>query len=115
MKDFDEEKIREEYEIKPKKSGLEEAKQLDKKCKLPVYIFTYTFGIIGTLLLGVGMCLAMKVIGDGSALFIAIGVIVGLLGILIVSVNYPLYSYFLRKRKEKYSSSILLALNKKDD
>lgn len=115
MKNFDEEKLREEYEIKPKKTGLEEAKRLDKKCKLPVSIFTYTFGVVGTLLLGVGMCLAMKVIGDGSALFIAIGVIVGLLGILIVSVNYPLYSYFLIKRKEKYSSSILLALNKKDD
>ena len=49
MKEFDAEKLKEEYQVKPKKTNLEEAKRLDRKCKLPVYIFTYTFGIIGAL------------------------------------------------------------------
>lgn len=47
MKEFEEEKLREEYQIKAEKTNLEEAKRLDRKCKLPVYIFTYTFGILG--------------------------------------------------------------------
>lgn len=38
MKDFDEEKLREEYEINPKKSGLEEAKQLEKNVN---YLFIF--------------------------------------------------------------------------
>ena len=44
-------------------------KKLDNKVKTPVNIFTYTFGIISALILGLGMCLCMKVIGDGSTLW----------------------------------------------
>lgn len=60
------------------------------------------------------MCLAMNVIGGGTTLMITLGIIIGLIGIVIVSVNYPLYSIFLRKRK-KYSSAILLELNKSEE
>ena len=38
MKNYDEERLREEYTTKAK-TGLEEAKKLDQKCKLPAYIF----------------------------------------------------------------------------
>lgn len=34
-------------------------RKLDAKAKRPASIFTYTFGIIAALLLGVGMCLCM--------------------------------------------------------
>lgn len=113
MKEFKEEKLREEYQIKSKKTNLEEAKRLDRKCKLPVYIFTYTFGILGVLILGIGMCLAMNVIGGGTTLMITLGIIIGVIGIAMVSINYPIFAYFLRKRKEKFSSAILIALNQK--
>ena len=115
MKEFEEEKLREEYQIKDKKTNLEEAKRLDRKCKLPVYIFTYTFGILGTLILGIGMCLAMDTIGGGSATMITLGIIIGVLGIAMVSINYPIFAYLLRKRKEKFSSAILIALNQKEE
>lgn len=61
------------------------------------------------------MCLAMNVIGGGTTLMITLGIIIGLIDIVIVSVNYPLYSIFLRKRKEIYSSAILLGLNKSEE
>lgn len=115
MKEFEEEKLREEYQIKAKKTNLEEAKRLDRKCKLPVYIFTYTFGILGALILGIGMCLAMNVIGGGTTLMITLGIIIGIIGIAMVSINYPLFTSFLRKRKEKFSSAILLSLNKNEE
>ena len=41
-------------------------RKLDAKAKLPANVFTYTFGIITALVAGVGMCLSMKVIGNGS-------------------------------------------------
>ena len=41
-------------------------KKLDAKAKLPATIFTYTLGIISTLILGIGMCLTMGQIGDSS-------------------------------------------------
>lgn len=82
-------------------------KKLDAKAKRPANIFAYTFGIVSSLVLGVGMCLAMKVIGDGSTVSFGVGIGVGLLGILGVSINYPIYKKMLEKGKEKYASDII--------
>lgn len=82
-------------------------KKLDAKAKRPANIFAYTFGIVSSLVLGVGMCLAMKVIGDGSTVSFGVGIGVGLLGILGVSINYPIYKKMLEKGKEKYVSDII--------
>ena len=81
-------------------------RKLDRRAKLPASIFTYTFGIISALVLGVGMCLAMKVIG-GATWAVAVGICVGIIGIAGASVNYPLYKRILAKGKEKYASDIL--------
>lgn len=82
-------------------------KKLDRRAKLPATIFGYSFGIFFALVLGVGMCLALKVIGNGSTeLFIA-GIIIGILGIVGVSINYPIYKKQLEKGKNKYASDII--------
>lgn len=82
-------------------------KKLDAKAKRPANIFAYTFGIVSSLVLGVGMCLAMKVIGDGSTVSFGVGIGVGLLGILGVSINYPIYKKMLENGKKKYASDII--------
>lgn len=109
MKKFDEERLREEYTPK-KKSAISEAIKLDKKVKLPVHIFAYSYGILGSLILGVGMCLAMEVLASGT-FFMILGIIIGLVGIAMISTNYPIYKVYLRNRKEKYASQIILILN----
>ena len=86
-------------------------KKLDAKVKNPANIFTFTFGIISSLVLGTGMCLSMGVIGGGSPLMIGIGIVIGCLGILGVSVNYPLYKKILSKSKNKYASDIIRLAN----
>lgn len=100
------EQIANEYSEK-QTSKVKALKRLDAKAKNPASIFTYTFGIVCSLLLGVGMCLAMNIIGGGSALMIALGVIVGCVGIFGVSINYYLYKKILEKSKKKYSADIL--------
>lgn len=100
------EQIANEYAPKDT-SKVKALKRLDNKVKLPATIFTYTFGIVCSLILGVGMCLAMKVIGDGSALWMALGIVIGCFGILGVSINYPIYKKFLNSRKNKYASDII--------
>ena len=82
-------------------------KKLDKKAKLPAEIFTYSFGIIGALVLGVGMCLSMKIIGDQSTLMEILGIIIGLIGIVMVGVNYPIYKKMLENGKKKYAYDII--------
>lgn len=70
-------------------------RKLDAKAKLPANVFTYTFGIITALVAGVGMCLSMKVIGNGSTAMLVLGVIVGIIGLLGMGVNYPIYKKML--------------------
>lgn len=82
-------------------------KKLDRKAKAPAEIFAYSFGIVSALLLGVGMCLAMGVIGSDDTLSMAIGIIVGIIGIAGVSADYPIYKKILKKSKEKYAGDII--------
>ncbi len=82
-------------------------KKLDRKAKLPSTVFAYTFGIIGTLVAGVGMCLSMQVIGSPGRGTMAAGIVIGVVGFLAVSVNYPIYKRLLEKGKKKYAFEIM--------
>ncbi len=81
-------------------------KKLDAKAKMPATIFTYTFGMISSLVAGLGMCLSMQVIGGGTV-FTILGIIIGILGFVGCSVNYPIYKRVLEKGKSKYAYEIV--------
>lgn len=82
-------------------------RKLDTKAKLPANIFGYSFGILAALVLGIGMCLSMKVIGDGSTAAFVFGIVVGIVGIIGVSINYPIYRKLLENGKKKYAFEIM--------
>ena len=82
-------------------------RKLDKKAKLPAAIFTYTFGIIAALVTGVGMCLSMKVIGNGTTAMFVLGVIIGIVGLIGMGANYPIYKRLLEQGKQKYAFEIM--------
>ena len=91
----------------PKESSkIVALKKLDNKAKLPATIFTYSFGIISTLVFGTGMCLAMQVIGNGLAGMV-LGIVVGIVGLAGCGVNYPIYKKMLEKGKAKYAYEIV--------
>ena len=96
------EKVLNKYTEK-KSTKLEELRELDKKASKPATLFSAIFGTIGSLVLGFGMCIAMEVILAG---YMWIGIIVGLVGILMVSINYPIYRNILKKGKAKYADKI---------
>jgi len=100
------ERIASEYDQKPA-SKLVALKKLDRKAKLPAQIFTYSFGVFGALILGVGMCLCMGVIGRGLPMAMPLGVIIGVIGIGMVSINYPVYKKLLEKGKKKYAFEVM--------
>lgn len=82
-------------------------KKLDNKVKRPANIFAHTFGVVSALILGVGMCLSMKVIGDGSTALTVLGIIIGVIGMVGAGVNYPLFRKILNSRKEQYAGDII--------
>ncbi len=83
-------------------------KKLDRKAKLPSDIFGYTFGSVSSLVLGVGMCLAMGVIGAGNAGAMVAGIIIGLVGIVGMSLCPVLFKKIRAKGMAKYSNDIML-------
>ena len=99
------EAIANEYS-KKEESKVIALKKLDRKAKLPAQVFTYTFGIVSALIFGLGMCLAMKVIGEGTSMFL-IGIIIGVIGMALMGINYPIYKNILEKSKKKYAYDII--------
>ncbi len=96
------EQIANEYAPKDE-SKVIALKKLDNKAKLPAHIFTYSFGIVAALIFGLGMCLSIGVLGSNKAL----GIIIGIIGILGMSINYPIYKKMLEKGKQKYAFEIM--------
>lgn len=96
------EQIRNQY-VSKETTKLDQLRCLDRKVKRPAEIFAYTTGCIGSLILGTGMSLAMEEIGNS----IPLGVVIGCIGILIISANYFIYTKLLGARKRKYSKEII--------
>ena len=92
--------------IPKENSKIVALKKLDKKAKLPATVFTYTFGIIASLIAGTGMCFAMQVIGSGIA-GLVLGIVIGIIGFVLCGINYPLYKKMLEKSKAKYAYEIV--------
>lgn len=99
------ESIAKEYAPK-NNSKIVTLRKLDNRAKLPATVFTYTFGIACTLVFGLGMCLAMQVIG-GGAFLTALGIIIGIVGFAGCGINYPIYKKLLEKGKRKYAFEIV--------
>ena len=82
-------------------------RKLDAKAKLPANIFTYTLGIISALVFGTGMCLAMGEIGSGTVGSLVLGIIIGIVGMIGMGINYPIYKHILENGKKKYAFEIM--------
>ena len=106
-------KIRTQYTEK-EHTKLDELKALDAKVKRPVNVFAYIFGSVGAIIMGAGMSLVMTDIGSQIGIENAMlpGVVLGVVGMLIAIVNYPIYKGSLASRKKQYAGEIL-ALSEK--
>ncbi|MBQ8909217.1 MAG: dihydropteridine reductase [Clostridia bacterium] len=105
-------KIKSNYEPKQtKEDKFLQLKKLNNKAKLPSRIFAYIFGTVGSLVMGTGMCLAMKVIGGEVAALMPVGIVIGLIGIVMMSITYPIYKTILTKGKQKYAQDIIVRSN----
>lgn len=96
------ESIAKDY-IPKETSKIVALKKLDNRAKLPANIFAYSWGIVFSLIFGTGMSLAMQVIGNSMAL----GIIVGIIGMIGCGVTYPIYKKILKKGKAKYAYEIV--------
>ncbi len=66
-------------------------------------------GIIGALIMGIGMSLVMTEIGAflGTVMAMVVGIGLGVIGIILVCLSYPLYNRTLKKEREKIAPEII--------
>lgn len=112
-KSFMVEKIRTKY-VEKKDSSLDELRKLDRKVKASAEVFAYIFGSISALIMGAGMSLVMTDVANmlGLGDMTLPGIAVGMVGMVLVIVNYPIYKGILSSRKKKYADKILALSNK---
>ena len=106
-------KIRTQY-MEKQTTELDALRALDAKVKRPANVFAYVFGSISAIIMGAGMSLCMTDIGAMLGLGEAMipGIAVGVAGMIMALVNYPIYKGILGSRKKKYGAEIL-ALSEK--
>ena len=61
------------------------------------------YGIISSLILGIGMCCTM--VWDGKLFFP--GIIIGIVGIVGVIAAYPIYNHMVKRKRAKLAPEIL--------
>ncbi len=107
------EKIRTQY-IEKESTELDALRELDAKVKKPANVFAYVFGSIGAIIMGSGMSLVMTDIGEtlGMADAMLPGIIIGVVGMLMTIINYPIYKRILGSRRKKYADQIIALSNK---
>lgn len=101
-------KIRTQYTEK-QHTELDELRALDRKVKMSANAFAYGFGAVSALTMGSGMSLIMTDIGQtiGMALPMTPGIVIGLVGMVMAIVNYPIYNGILTRRRKKYAQQII--------
>ena len=101
-------KIRTQYTEK-QHTELDALKELDAKVKRPANVFAYTYGSVSAIVMGAGMSLVMTDIGAiiGIASALVPGIAIGVVGLVMALLTYPMYKGILNSRKKKYGAEIL--------
>ncbi len=111
--DFLVQKIRTQYTEK-EHTGLDKLKELDTKVKRPANVFAYIFGSISAIIMGSGMSLIMTDISEtvGIENPMLYGIIIGIVGMFMAIINYPIYKGILGSRRKKYANKIIALSDK---
>ncbi len=94
--------IRSKYTPK-EENKMEQLQRLDASATEKATMYSLIVGIIGALIMGTGMSCCM-VFGNGW--FIP-GIVIGLIGMAVVGVAYPLYNRVLKKERERIAPEVL--------
>ena len=95
-------KIREKY-LPKEEDKMEQLRRLDRSATRKGTTAALVVGIIGTMLLGIGMCCCM--VWQGALFFP--GVVIGCAGIFGTCLAYPLYARITQKERERIAPEIL--------
>ena len=103
-------KIRQKY-VPKEVDRMEQLRKLDAGVTRKAVVISLVAGIIGALVLGFGMSLIMTDVGETLGLYgkiqVVLGVVIGMIGVVLVSVAYPIYNRIARKERERIAPEII--------
>ena len=104
------ENIRKKYLPKEenKEDKMAQLRRLDAIPTQKAQCWSLVLGVVGTLILGTGMSLILTELGAAlGPLAMVLGIIVGLIGLVLVALAYPVYNRILHKERAKIAPEVL--------
>ena len=95
-------KIRSKY-LPKEENKMDQLRRLDEQVTRRATMYSLILGILGTLILGAGMSLCLL----KSGMAFALGILIGVIGMAVLGMAYPLYQRILKKEREKAAPEIL--------
>jgi len=95
-------RIRSKY-VPREENKMEQLRRLDAQVTRKATMYAIIVGVVGALILGTGMSCCMV---WGGRVF-AFGIVIGLAGMAVLAVAYPLYNRVLKKERERIAPDIL--------
>ena len=88
---------------------MEQLRKLDRQVTQKAQVLALILGVMGALVMGSGMSLAMTDIGAVIGLKNALiaGIAVGMIGMIPMVLAYPLYNHILQKERQRIAPEIL--------
>ena len=101
------EAIRKKY-LPKEEDKMEKLRRLHYSATQKAQAASIAIGVLGALILGTGMSLCMTDLGAVLGhMAMVVGILVGLLGLVMVALAYPLYNRVLRKERQRIAPEIL--------
>lgn len=102
--------IRQKYQPQ-EEDGMVRLRKLDAKVTQKATSVSLVLGLLGVLIMGTGMSFVMTDLGVilkmKDMISMSVGIIIGLVGIILVALAYPVYNKVIKKEREKIAPEIL--------
>jgi len=101
------ENIRKKY-LPKEEDKMEQLRNLHKSAGQKAQAWAIILGVIGALILGAGMSLFMTDLGASlGSLAMIIGILIGVTGMILVALAYPVYNRVLKNERQRIAPEIL--------
>ena len=105
-------RIREKYTPStPEEDKMARVRRLDRGVMKKARTLSLVLGILGTLIMGTGMSLAMtelsQILGAHAEWAMPIGIVIGIIGGILASFAYPVYNAIVKAKRKKLAPEII--------
>ena len=103
-------RIRNKYTLPVEEEDkMAQLRRLDASVNSKAARLSIIIGVIGTLIMGAGMSIVMTDIGKalGEVTSVIAGICIGVAGIVLVSLAYPVYNAVLKRERKRVAPEIL--------